>query len=110
MDKGDFIGREALIEAVSRGITRKLCCMTFDEPEGMALGGEPILSTSSERVGYVTSADHGYSVGKFVIYGYLPIECSEPGTRLQIQYFDRRSMATLTDEPLFDPHSIRLKC
>ena len=109
MDKGDFIGREALIEAVSRGITRKLCCMTFDEPEGMALGGEPILSTSSERVGYVTSADYGYSVGKFVIYGYLPIECSEPGTRLQIQYFDRHFSATVTHGPLFDPKGTRLR-
>lgn len=110
MDKGDFIGREALEEANSRGVRQKLCCMSFDEPNGMALGGEPILRVSGDRVGYVTSADYGYSVGRFVIYGYLAIDCSQPGTRLQIQYFDRRSMATVTDEPLFDPHSIRLKC
>ena len=37
-----------------------------------AIVREPILA-GEQAVGYVTSANYGYSIGKFVAYGYLPI-------------------------------------
>ena len=75
----------------------------------MALGKEPILSMDGEKLGYVTSADYGYSVGKFIIYGYLPLEYATEGTKVQVQYFDQKFAATVTDEPLFDAQGERLK-
>jgi glycine cleavage system T protein len=109
LNKGDFIGREALLQTKEKGLSRKLCCLTFDEPEGMAMGKEPIFSLEGETLGYVTSADYGYSVGKFIVYGYLPIAVAEKGTKVQIQYFDRRYQATVADDPLFDAGMVRLK-
>ncbi len=108
LSKGDFIGREALLKIKEAGIRQKLCCLTFDDPQAVALGKEPILA-NGRKVGQVTSADYGYSVGKFIIYGYLPLEHAREGTRLEVQYFDRRYAATVTREPLFDPAGERLK-
>ena len=73
-----------------------------------ALGKEPILA--GDRVlGYVTSANFGYTVGKYVLYGYLPVEYAAPQTKVEVQYFGRRFGATVTHEPLFDPKNERMK-
>jgi glycine cleavage system aminomethyltransferase T len=57
----------------------------------------------------VTSADYGYSVGKFIVYAYLPIAYATKGTQVKIQYFDRQYRASVTDDPLFDAGMTRLK-
>ena len=31
LDKGDFIGREALLAARERGVERRLCCLVLDD-------------------------------------------------------------------------------
>jgi glycine cleavage system aminomethyltransferase T len=106
MNKGDFIGRAALERIQAEGIERKLCCLTIDDGQ-IVLGKEPIMDGDSV-LGYVTSANYGYSVAKSIAYGYLPVEKSEPGTKVEITYFDERHPATVTPEPLFDPANARL--
>src|SRR5262249_25138452 len=83
LGKGDFIGRQALIKVKESGIMRKLCCLTLDEP-GVALGKEPILHNGTP-VGYVTSANYGYSVGKFIAYAYLPLSCAAVGSQVELE-------------------------
>jgi dimethylglycine oxidase len=106
-DKGDFLGREALLKARQAGSARKLCCMILDG-SGVLLGKEPILH-DDQPVGYVTSANYGYSVGKFIAYGYLPIAHTAPGTPVEIEYFGQRLRASVAEEPLFDPKMTRMK-
>ena len=108
MRKGDFIGRDALSKARKNGLTRKLCCMVLDLSDAVVMGKEPIY-VGDLVVGYVTSADYGYSIDAGIAYGYLPIEHSRPGTAVEIEYFGERYPATVTDEPLWDPKSVRLK-
>jgi glycine cleavage system T protein len=108
LKKGDFIGRESMLRVKETGIQRKLCCLTFDSADGMALGKEPIFS-NGDCVGYVASANYGYSVGKHILYGYLPIEESAPGTKLEVAYFGQRYPATVSEEPVYDPKMAKLK-
>ena len=108
MRKGDFIGRDALAKARKGGLSKKLCCMTFDDPDIAVMGKEPI--TIGDRiVSYATSANYGYSVGKSIVYGYLPIEYADVGTKVEVEYFGERYSATVSDEPLWDPNMERLK-
>ena len=108
MDKGEFQGREALARRLERGPTRKLACMTLDDPAAVVLGKEPIRS--GERVvGYATSAGYGYSVGRCIVYGYLPVELAVPGTPVEVEYFDERLPATVAEDPLWDPKGERLR-
>ena len=72
------------------------------------MGKEPILK-NGQTLGYVTSANHGYSIGKFIVYGYLPVEYATAGTKVEIEYFGKRLSATVANEPLFDPQGDRLR-
>lgn len=107
LDKGDFLGRTALVAAQEAGLTRKLCCLTLDQPCGL-LGKEPIVA-NDQPIGYVTSTNYGYSIGKTIAYGYLPIAYAAAGARVQIEYFGDRHHATVAEEPLFDREMRRMK-
>ena len=103
----DFIGKEACNALKDQPLKKKLCCLTFNNG-GVALGYEAILA-NGKAVGYITSANYGYAVGKFIMYGYLPIEHASAGASLEVEYFGERYPATVTEEPLYDPGMERLK-
>ena len=112
MRKGDFIGRDALRKARADGLTRKLCCMTLDDTDKVVMGKEPILGTDRDGdrlLGYVTSANYGHSIGRGIVYGYLPTEYTEVGTKVDVLYFDERLKATVVREPLYDPNGSKMK-
>lgn len=110
LEKPDFVGRAACLALQSRPLKKKLCCLTLDEPGAVALGAEPIFAPGgSTALGYVTSANFGYSVGRFLVYGYLPVERASAGARLEIEYFGERRAATVAADPQFDPQMRRMK-
>jgi glycine cleavage system aminomethyltransferase T len=108
LNKGDFIGREALAKIKADVITRKLVCMTMNDPRVALMGKEPILE--GDRVlGYVTSANFGYTVGKSIAYGYLPMKLAQEGMQVKIYSFGEVYDATVSHDPLYDPEMKRLK-
>ena len=108
MRKGEFVGREALGKLRAQGLTRRLCCMTLDDPSCVVVGKEPILD--GDRVlGYVTSANYGHSIGRGIVYGYLPVDHAAAGTSVDVLYFGERLQATVANEPLYDPDGRRMK-
>ena len=108
LGKGDFVGGQALERVKAASLTRKLCCMTFDDPTALAMGNEPVFH--GERVlGHVTSANYGYTVGESICYGYLPVEYAKVGTAVEVEYFGERQVATVVREPLYDPSGIKMK-
>jgi len=108
LQKGDFLGKAALERVKSQGTTRKLSCLVLDNASAIALGGEPLLD--SDRVlGYVTSGGYGYTLRQSIVYGYLPIEYTAPGTRIEVQLFGIRYPATVVKEPLYDPKNEKIK-
>ena len=108
MRKGDFIGRNVLREARTQGHARKLCCMTLNDPNAVVMGKEPIVD-GDEVLGYVTSANYGHSIGRGIVYGYLPATHTGVGTSVDVIYFDERLQATVAREPLYDPDGANMK-
>ncbi len=108
LDKGDFIGRETVERIKAEGISQKLCCLVVDDPGVVAVGKEPILA-GEERVGWVTSAGYGPSVGESLLYAYLPVEHAEAGTALEVMVEGERTGVTVAEEPRFDPRSDRMR-
>jgi glycine cleavage system aminomethyltransferase T len=108
LDKGDFIGREALLRRRDAGVARQLSAMLLDDGSAVLMGREPVFS-GREKVGYVTSANYGFAIDRSIAYGYLPPALARPGERLEILYFGRRLAATVSEEPLYDPTGERLK-
>jgi glycine cleavage system aminomethyltransferase T len=105
--KGEFIGRDAL---AARGGTpsKRLTCLTLDDPEVVVMGKEPILIDGTPG-GYVTSAGFGFSTCHSIAYAWLPANSATPGSKVSIEYFGQSHPATVRNDPLFDPQGERLR-
>lgn len=108
LDKGEFIGREALIAQRERGLEQRLVCLTLADPAAVVLGGEPILY-GHETVGRVTSGGFGYSVGKSIAYGYVASALAAVGTTLAVEIFGEVVPAPVAREPLYDPTGEKIR-
>ena len=86
--------------------TRKLTCLTIDDPHAVVLGNEPVFH-QGEPVGYVTSAAYGYTTGLNIAYAWLPAEID--GRRSRSSTSVRSVKARRGAEPLFDPEMTRLR-
>jgi glycine cleavage system aminomethyltransferase T/glycine/D-amino acid oxidase-like deaminating enzyme len=105
LDKGDFIGRDALPERSEP--TRRLACLVLEDPRSIALGSEPIR-VDGEIVGRVTSGGYGYTVERSIAYGYVPADVA-PGHAAQVDIFGEWVEGRVVEEPLFDPSGERIR-
>lgn len=106
-NKGDFIGRDALLEIKERGVDRKLVCLALDDPLHV-YGGEAVLA-GGKVVAQSTSGNFGYSVGKSLVYAYLPLSTIERGD-FEVNAFGVRSKATLVKSAAYDPKRLKILC
>jgi glycine cleavage system T protein len=104
----DFQGKQALERIRDEGPTKRLAAMTLDDPRAVVLGKEPIVH-DGRVVSYVTSANYGFSIGRGIVYGYLPVDLAHEGTPVEVEYFANRYAATVAADPLFDPKGERLR-
>ena len=85
---GGFIGREALIGQRDAGLPRRrLVQFLLEDPQPLVYHNEPIYR-DGERVGFVTSAMYGHTLGAAVALGYV----AKPG-RLQRSIRRRRPLS-----------------
>jgi len=70
LNKGDFIGRAALIRQRESDLTRKLVIFTLENPEPLLYHDEPIYR-DGEIVSSVTHGAYGHLVGGAMGMGYL---------------------------------------
>ncbi|MDO5618882.1 GcvT family protein [Kocuria sp.] len=101
-------------QMAARGEPEKvLVCLLLHDPSAVVLGHEPVYAAGSEAqgpaLGYVTSADQGYTIGQSIAYAWLPAALSATGTEVEIAYFGTRHPATVTAEPLLDPTAERMR-
>ncbi|HUQ37863.1 MAG TPA: FAD-dependent oxidoreductase [Aestuariivirga sp.] len=106
LEKGDFIGREALVKIKAAGLRRKLCSFTID---GFAPlhGGEAIFH-GGKVVGSTTSVGYGHTLGKTIAFGYLPMEIADQ-KEFVIEAFGKAHNAARGPRCLYDAKMERLK-
>ena len=108
LNKGDFVGRAALLDQKERGVGRKLCCLLLDQGAPVVWGREPILD-GAETIGRVTGGNAGHTIGRSIAYGYLPVERAAVGARYAIEIAGAAWGASVSAEPLWDPKNERIK-
>jgi dimethylglycine dehydrogenase len=106
-DKGDFIGRDALLRQREAGVERRLSCLVIDAKDADARGFEPVFA-GAEAIAYVASGGYGHTLQKSIAFSYLPVAHSEPGTELEVGILGERCAATVVEQPLYDPKNERL--
>jgi dimethylglycine dehydrogenase len=102
LNKGTFVGREALVEQNTKGPARRLACLTIEAGDAYVWGGEPVLC-DGRPVGLITSAGHGHVIGAGIAMAYLPSELATPGTALELEVVDQRHAVTVVSAPLYKP-------
>jgi 4-methylaminobutanoate oxidase (formaldehyde-forming) len=107
LDKGDFIGRKALMEAIGQPLGEALRCLVLEDPRSVALGEEPVR-VDGRTCGRVTSGGYGYTVGRSIAYAYLPAAVA-PGVPIEVEIFGEWVPGQVAVEPLFDPKSERVR-
>jgi len=98
-DKGDFIGRDALVAQRASGVTRKLVGFEM-VGRGIARHGYPIF-VDGASVGFVTSGTRTPFLEKAVGLAYLPISACAPGTECAIEIREQLVMARVVALPFY---------
>jgi glycine cleavage system aminomethyltransferase T/glycine/D-amino acid oxidase-like deaminating enzyme len=106
LDKGDFVGRDALFERTEP--ERRLACIVLTDARAVALGSEPVR-LDGNVVGRVTSGGYGYTVERSIAYAYVPSEDAVPGRPLEVEIFGEWIAGEVAEEPLFDPKGDRIR-
>ncbi|MEC9489463.1 MAG: glycine cleavage system aminomethyltransferase GcvT [Halanaerobiales bacterium] len=97
LDKGDFIGREKLIEIEKNCCQRKLSPFKITG-RGMARHGYEIYA-ESEMIGKVTSGSYSPTLAESIGLAYLKNEYTEPETEIEIKVRKRRVKAEVLKGP-----------
>jgi glycine cleavage system aminomethyltransferase T/glycine/D-amino acid oxidase-like deaminating enzyme len=92
LDKGDFLGRDALLGAPS---TQRLVCLVLDDVCSVALGNEPVRATDGAVIGRVTSGGLGAAIERSIAYAWMPAAAAAPDTRVSVDVFGERIGATV---------------
>lgn len=99
LDKGDFLGREALMKQKERGITRQLAGFEM-KGRGIARDGYEILA-DGVGVGWVTSGGPAPALNKNIGMCMLPLHLSGPGNLLEISVRGRGVEAVTIPMPFY---------
>lgn len=102
-DKGDFIGREALLRARDQGVGTAWV--------GLKLTGDspvpdltPVMA-GGRQIGHITYSDHGYSVGEVLASAHVEKSFAAEGAEVSVL----GQPATVARKAFFDPDGLRLK-
>lgn len=93
-DKGDFIGRNALAAQREQGIGRKLVGFTMVD-KGIPRQGYTLTNEQGEEIGHVTSGTHSPSLDHPIGMGYVPLDLSQPGTKINVMIRKKSARAEI---------------
>jgi aminomethyltransferase len=97
--KGDFIGRERLLEQKERGLARTLVGFEMLE-RGIARPGYTVVA-DGDSVGTVTSGTQTPFLKKAIGMAYVPVALSAPGRQLDIDIRGRATKAQVVPLPFY---------
>ncbi|MEJ2541528.1 MAG: glycine cleavage system aminomethyltransferase GcvT [Gemmatimonadota bacterium] len=105
LDKGDFVGREALLAQKAEGVGRRLVGLRLTA-RGFPRPGYAILADGAP-VGVVTSGTLSPTLGEGVALGFVQSEHASPGTELAVEIRGKAVPAVVQRPPFYTEGSIR---
>ncbi len=106
-DKGEFVGRDALLRQREEGVARTLACLTVETDDADPHGNEPVRADGTP-IGYVSAGGYGHVVEQSIALAYLPVAHAEPETRLTVDILGEPRPAVVVPQPIYDPENLRL--
>ena len=99
LDKGEFIGREALLKQKEAGVRRKLVGFEMHCRQ-IAREGYEVLA-NGEAAGWVTSGSPAPALDKNIGLCYLPLQFARPGVPIQVIVRGQAADAMTVETPFY---------
>lgn len=99
LDKGDFIGRDALARQKAEGVKRKLVGFEVTE-RGIARDDQEVI-VDGERVGKVTSGSPAPFLKKNIGFAYVPVEHASVGQQIHVDVRGKLVAAQIIKTPFY---------
>ena len=108
-NKGDFIGRDALVQWREKGFDNKFVTLeVHDVTDADALGNNPIYQDGNV-VGRATGGNYGFRIQKSIALAMVNPKCAEPGTKLTMDILGTMHDVTVIEESPYDPTNEKLR-
>jgi len=103
LDKGGFVGREALAEQQARGVPRRCAAFRLTERSAPPRPHYAIWSVGADArpIGTVTSGTQSPCLGAGIGLGYVPPAFARPETPVAVEIRGRRAPAVILPRPLY---------
>ncbi len=108
-DKGDFLGRDALVKRHAAGDAWKQVTMEVHGVDDVDARGSEAIYQGDNLIGRATSGGYGWRVEKSLAIAMVKPEYGVVGTKLEISILGKRYKASVIEESPFDPANERLR-
>jgi glycine cleavage system aminomethyltransferase T/glycine/D-amino acid oxidase-like deaminating enzyme len=107
LEKGDFVGRDALVLARDDRSRPRIRTVVVGDEEYVTIYGGEAVHAEGRVVARLRSCGYGYTVRRNVAFAYLPPEMG-PGTHVHVEVFGRLVPAEVSNDVLYDPERTRV--
>lgn len=111
-NKGDFIGRDAVLRTREEGLKRRMLQFRLKDPKPLVYHNEALVR-DGKIVSIITSGNYGHHLGGAIGLGYVPCEGESEADVLasnyEIEIAGERFAAEASLKPMYDPKSERTK-
>ena len=105
LNKGNFIGRDALVEWQQKGFKNKLVTLeVFDITDADALGNNPVYF-QDKVIGRATGGNYGFRVQKSLAIAMVEPEYAEIGKELSMEILGKMHSVKVTEDSPYDPEN-----
>jgi dimethylglycine dehydrogenase len=108
-DKGDFLGRDALLASKDAGLNNMLVTLEVSGVDDADALGNNALTKDGEVIGRATGGGFGFRIDKSLALGMVQPGYAAPGNELEIEILGKRYPATVIPDSPFDPRNKRLR-
>ena len=108
-NKGQFLGRDKLVEGQQKGFKNAFITMEVHGIEDVDARGSEAIQKDGETIGRTTSGGFGWRLNKSLALGMVAPEFAAIGTELDVVILGKTYKATVIPESPFDPENERLR-
>lgn len=105
LDKGNFIGKDALLKIKEKGTSRKLVGLYV--PQGGIPRNKMEVRKNGNKIGYITSGNYCPSLKKVYAMAILDLPYTEKGSKVDVAIRNREVEAEVVGTPFLPPFNKR---
>jgi len=109
LNKGSFIGRDALVKWQQDGFDNKMVTLeVFDINDADALGNNAVYYNGTV-VGRATGGNYGFRVKKSLAIAMVKPDLSKVGTELEMDILDKKHKVVIIEDSPYDPMNEKIR-